>query len=127
VHALLFAAINIKANIVLGDAEDFFPIVYLMMLSVTQTIQHRGVQHFFGQRTTTIIVGWFTGHTIYKCGCRLHNTTWWSIRCRLDTPYIVSIGWMREFSEVERIWKQMWHNLKQHPSMCLKKLRKTRM
>lgn len=45
-HALPFAAINIKANIVLCDAEDFFSIVYLMMLSVTQIIQHWGVQLF---------------------------------------------------------------------------------
>lgn len=124
-HALSFAAINIKANIVLCDAEDFFSIIYLMMLSVTWTIQHRGVQLFW-QRTTTIIVGWFIGHTIYKCGCRLHNTTWWSTCCTLDTLYIVSIRWTRGFSEVERIWKQMWHNLIQYPSTCLKKFTKTR-
>jgi hypothetical protein len=92
---------------------------------VTQTI-NTGVSNIFWQRTTTIVVGWFMGHAFYKCGCSLHNTTWWATQCSLDTPYIVSIGWMREFNELERIWKQMWHNSIQHPNMCLKKFRKMR-
>jgi len=115
VHALPFAAINIKANIVLGDRENsFFHSIFNDAVSNSD---------YTAQGCPTFL----KGPTIYKCGCRLHNTTWWSTHCRLDTPYIVSIGWMREFSEVERIWKQMWHNLIQHPSMCLKKFRKTRM
>jgi len=40
---------------------------------------------------------------------------------------LYSVYWVDErISEVERIWKQMWHNLLQYPSMCLKKFRKTR-
>jgi hypothetical protein len=50
--------------------------------------------HFLRQRATSLIMGWFVScvwkngskrvwlctfynmHTVYKCGCRLHDTTW---------------------------------------------------